>query len=237
VIESRLPLTPPQPPRPGAEARPSETRPIRVLLVDDHNLFREGVALVLSTHAGIEMVAEAGDGAGLFQVLETTEADVAILDLSLPDTDGLALTRTLRARYPALQIVILTMHRDAETVRQCLLAGAAAYVVKGARSVELIDAIRAVYRGERYVHSMVAAGVVEDSLRWMQAGSGLSPREREILTMLASGDRPTAIARALGISLHTVRRHIANLSGKLGISGIQGLVRYAIRHGLVRETV
>jgi DNA-binding CsgD family transcriptional regulator len=82
----------------------------------------------------------------------------------------------------------------------------------------------------------VTAGVVEDSLRWLQVGSGLSPREREILTMLAAGERPAAIARVLGISLHTVRRHVANLSGKLGIRGIPGLVRYAMRHGLVRES-
>ena len=211
-------------------------RSIRVVLVDDHALFREGVSLVLSTVRDIDVIAEAGDGAAMFEALDAVEADVAILDVSLPDEDGLALTRMARARYPDLKVAILTMHRDAETVRQAFLAGAAGYVVKGARSAELIDAIRAVRRGDRYVHSAVSSGLVEDSLRWMQGGSELSPREREIMTLLASGERPAAIARSLGISLHTVRRHIANLSGKLGIHGIPGLVRYAIRHGLARES-
>jgi DNA-binding NarL/FixJ family response regulator len=129
------------------------------------------------------------------------------------------------------------MHRDPETVRQALLAGAAGYVVKGAHSDELVDAIEAVMRGERYLHSSITAAVVDDSLRWLQSGSMVTAREREILGLLASEMGPAEIGHLLGISPFTVRRHIANLSDKLGTHGTPALVRYAVREGLVREPV
>jgi DNA-binding NarL/FixJ family response regulator len=118
-------------------------------------------------------------------------------------------------------------------VRQALAAGAAAYLVKGAQSRELIEAIRAVARGERYLHSSVTATVVEDSLRWQEAGT-MSAREREVLSLLASGQSAAQIAHSLDISVHTVRRHLANVSDKLGVRGMNALTRYAIRNGLTR---
>jgi DNA-binding NarL/FixJ family response regulator len=132
-----------------------------------------------------------------------------------------------------MRIIVLTMHGDPETVRQALAAGAAGYLVKGARSVELIEAIRAVVRGDRYLHSSVTGAIVDDSMRWYETGA-ISPREREVLSRLASGETPAQIATTLDISVHTVRRHIANLSEKLGIHGTSGLVRYAIRNGIAR---
>jgi DNA-binding NarL/FixJ family response regulator len=127
------------------------------------------------------------------------------------------------------------MHRDAETVRQALLAGADGYVVKGAHTIDLVDAIQAVMRGERYLHSSVTSVVVDDSIRWLQSGGVLTVREREILGLLASDLGAADIGRRLGISPHTVRRHVANLSEKLGTRGTAALVRYAVREGLVRE--
>jgi len=140
----------------------------------------------------------------------------------------------LRARHPGLRVVMLTMHRDPETVRQALLAGAAGYVVKGARSSELVDAITAVVRGDRYLHSSVVGAVVDDSLQWLQHGQPLSPREREILSLYAAGMSAGQIGVSLGVSAHTVRRHVANIGHKLGLSGRAALIRYALERGLVR---
>jgi DNA-binding NarL/FixJ family response regulator len=208
---------------------------IRVALVDDHHLVREGLRLVLANAPGIDVVGEAATHAGAFELLGGTRPDVLLLDLTFPEGDTLPVLRALQVRYPDLRILVLTMDRGAETVRQALVAGASGYVVKGATSTELIEAIRAVARGDRYLHSSVTSVIVDDSIRWVQAGSSLSMREREILSLLAGGRSPAEIARMLGISVHTVRRHIANLSGKLGLHGRTELSRYAVRHGLVRE--
>ena len=212
-------------------------RTIRVALVDDHHLVREGLRLVLTREPGIEVVDEAADSAEAIDLIERSHPDVVLLDLSLGDLDGVQLIRSMLVRQASLRILILTMHRDAETVRQALLAGASGYMVKGARSAELIEAIRAVVRGERYLHSAITAAIVDDSMRWLQTGGPLSAREREILILVAAGHSAPDVGRILGISPHTVRRHVANLSGKLKVRGIAGLARYATTHGLVRDEV
>lgn len=206
---------------------------IRIGLVDDHHLIREGLRLVLQGVDGFEIVGEAADHASARDLVATLRPDVLLLDLTFPEGDALPLLRNLQAQHPALRMIVLTMHGDPETVRQALAAGAAGYLVKGARSMELVEAIRAVARGDRYLHSTVTGTVVEDSIRLFETGA-ISPREREVLRLLASGQAPAQIARSLDISIHTVRRHIANLSDKLGIHGTNALTRYAIRRGLVR---
>ena len=164
--------------------------------------------------------------------MATTRPDVLLLDLTFPEGDGLPLLRALRTRYPDLRVIILTMDRGSESVRQALVAGASGYVVKGARSRDLFEAIRAVWRGERYLHSSITGAIVDDSIRLTRTGQDLSMREREILSLLASGRTPSEVGRMLGISVHTVRRHVANLSAKLGLRGIGALTVYAIAHGL-----
>ena len=213
----------------GAAAR----RP-RVGLVDDHHLLREGLRLILDAHA-IDVVGESSSAAGSFELIDRESPDVLLLDVTLPDGDGVSLLREIHARYPGLHVIVLTMHRDPETVRQSLLAGADGYVVKGARPGELIEAIEAVLRGDRYLHSSVTSFVVDDSLRWLSSGTTLTAREREILSLLGAGLTTAQVGRQLGISPHTVRRHIANLTGKLGVRGIAGLVQYSIREGLSRD--
>lgn len=218
-------------PVPGAHAGPG---PIRVAVVDDHHLVREGLMLVLSSEGGIEVVGEAADWRSALEVVRQARPDVVLMDISLPDADAPSRLREFHATDPGVRVVILTMHTDPETVRQALAAGAAGYLVKGAQTLELIAAIRAVARGERYVHSSVTNAIVEDSVRSV-GKPRITPREREILILLASGRRVPEIATQLGISVHTARRHVDNLSRKLGVSGVVALTRYALREGLVRE--
>jgi DNA-binding NarL/FixJ family response regulator len=183
----------------------------------------------------MSVVGEASDRCEAFTLVEHEEPDVLILDITFPDADGVSILRELITRWPRVRVVVLTMHRDGETVRQALRAGASGYVVKGARSSELVEAIRAVARGDRYLHSSVAGAIIDDSIRWMDQASPLSAREREILAHIAAGASAADVGRELGISPHTVRRHVANLSGKLGVRGPKALTRYAVEHGLVRE--
>lgn len=208
---------------------------IRLALVDDHHLVREGLRHVLDAQEGMVVVGEASDRCGAFTLVEREVPEVLLLDITFPDADGIAILREINTRWPRVRVLILTMHRDGETVRQALRAGAAGFVVKGARSSELVEAIRAVARGERYLHSSVAGAIIDDSIHWMDLASPLSAREREILAHIAAGASAADVGRELGISPHTVRRHVANVSEKLGISGPKALTRYAVEHGLVRE--
>jgi DNA-binding NarL/FixJ family response regulator len=217
-----------------APATAPGARAIRVGLVEDHHLVREGLRLALAGANGFEIVGEASNRAGAVDLVGATRPDVLLLDMTLPDGDALPLLESLPALHPGLRIIILTMHSDPETVRQALAAGASGYLIKGAHLEELFAAIRAVARGQRYLHSSVTSAVVEDSIRWFKSGP-LSVREREILRHLASGQSPSEIGGMLGISVHTVRRHIANISDKLGLHGNNALTRYAIRSGLVRD--
>lgn len=214
---------------------PLQDAPIRVALVDDHHLVREGLKLFLAASDGIDVVGEASSHAEAFELAATTSPDVMLLDLTFPEGDALPLLRVLRTRYPAVRVIVLTMDRGSETVRQALVAGASGYIVKGARPQELLEAIRAVARGERYLHSSVTAAIVDDSIQWIRAGTSVSLREREILTLLAGGATSTEMADTLGISVHTVRRHVANLSAKLDLRGRGALTRYALHHGFVRD--
>jgi DNA-binding NarL/FixJ family response regulator len=174
------------------------------------------------------------DSSEALDLAERIRPDVIVMDISLGQQDGVAGIEAILARVPTSRVLVLTMFHDAETLRQCLLAGAAGFVVKGANSSDLIDAIRAVHRGERYIHSSVVGLVVEDSLRWLREGAGLSRREREVLSLLGGGRTPARIGEALGISVHTVRRHLTNAAAKVGVRGSHGLAGYARDHGLAR---
>jgi DNA-binding NarL/FixJ family response regulator len=210
--------------------------PINVILVDDHAVVREGLRLVLGQHADISVVGEAADETEAIDLAERVRPDVVIMDIALGPRDGVAGIEAIIARDPQVRVLVLTMFHDAETLRQCLLAGAAGYVVKGANSSDLVDAVRALSRGERYIHSSVVGLLVDDSLRWLRDGSGLSRREREVLSLLGGGRTPARIGEVLGISVHTVRRHLTNTGAKLGVRGSLGLAGYARDHGLARAS-
>ncbi len=227
---SALLLPPDAAPRPPNPA----THLIRVGIVEDHAIVREGLRMVLETYPDIVVGGDSATAESAFELVANDKPDVLLVDVTLGDADGIRLVRDLRIRHRDLPIVVLTMHRDAETVRQALLAGARGYVVKGATSQALVDAIRAVSRGEQYLHSTIASAIIDNSIHWMQSTTRLSSREREILSLLAGGKSAASIGVALGISVHTVNRHLANLSSKLQVRGRIGLVRYAVENGLIR---
>ena len=208
---------------------------IRVGIVDDHALVRDGLRLILEREPDIDVVGDAADPAGAFALAATRKPHVMVVDLTLGGSDGIALLRDLTSRHPRIRLVTVTMHQHEETVRQAFLAGAAGYVVKGAPSADLIAAVRAVARNQHYVHPVVASGVVVDSLRWLRQADRLTPREIEVLRLLTAGRTAAETGRQLGISAHTVRRHIANVTEKAGVHGRVALTRYALENHLVRD--
>jgi two-component system response regulator NreC len=208
---------------------------IRVGIVDDHALVRDGLRLIFEREPDIEMIGEAADAAGALTLAASAKPHVMVVDLTLGESDGIALLRELTRRHPRIRLVTVTMHEHEETVRQAFLAGAAGYVVKGAPSADLITAVRAVARNQHYVHPVVASVVVVDSLRWLRQADRLTPREIEVLRLLTAGRTAVETGQALGISAHTVRRHIANVTDKAGVRGRVALTRYALEHHLVQD--
>ena len=208
---------------------------IRVGIVDDHQLVRDGLRAILERETDIAVVGDVADVAGALHLAATRRPHVMLVDLTIGGADGITLLRDLTSRHPKIRLVTVTMHEHEETVRQAFLAGAAGYVVKGAPSVDVVAAIRAVARNQHYVHPVVASGVVVDSLRWLRRADRLSPREIEVLKLLTAGRTAAETGQVLGISAHTVRRHIANLVGKAGVRGRVALVRYALDNHLVPD--
>jgi two-component system response regulator NreC len=208
---------------------------IRVAIVDDHALVRDGLRLILEREPDIDVVGDAADATGAFALATTRRPHVMVIDLTLGGSDGIALLRDLTSRHPRIRLVTLTMHEHEETVRQAFLAGAAGYVVKGAPSADVVAAVRPGARNQHYVHPMVASVVVVDSLRWLRQADRLTPREVEVLRLLTAGRTAAETGEALGISAHTVRRHIANVTEKAGVHGRVALTRYALEHHLVPE--
>ena len=208
---------------------------IRVGIVDDHALVRDGLRLILEREPDIEVVGDAFDAASALALAASRKPNVMVVDITLGESDGIALLRDLTTRFPRIRLVTVTMHEHEETVRQAFLAGAAGYVVKGAPSVDLVAAVRAVARDQRYIHPVVASVVVIDSLRWLRQADRLSPREIEVLRLLTAGRTAAETGQALGISAHTVRRHIANVTDKAGVHGRVALTRYALEHHLVQD--
>jgi DNA-binding NarL/FixJ family response regulator len=208
---------------------------IRVGIVDDHALVREGLRLILEREPDIEVAGEAAEAAGAFALAAGRRPHVMVVDLTLGGSDGITLLRDLTSQFPLIRLITVTMHEHEETVRQAFLAGAAGYVVKGAPSADLIAAVRAVARNQHYVHPVVASGVVVDALRWLRQADRLSPREIEVLRLFTAGRTAAETGRALGISAHTVRRHIANATDKAGVRGRAALTRYALEHNLIQN--
>lgn len=212
-------------------------RPLRVLLVDDHPLVRAGIRRVLETRPGLEIVAEASDGNEALRMIEATAPDIVVLDLAMPELDGLEVLERLRSRGSSFKILVLTMHAHPEYVRRALQSGADGYLLKESAVQELLAAIDSVMLGDRYYSPQIRAQLAQ----WMDQGTAdarpavqlLTAREREVLKGIARGLSTKEIATALEISARTVETHRANLMRKLEIKSIARLTQFAIRAGLV----
>lgn len=210
------------------------TSPIAVLIADDHAIVRQGLRALLQATEGIAVVGEAGGGQQAVEMALQLRPDVVLLDLSMAGGNGVDAAQALRAQLPATKVLVLTMHDGPEYVRPAMRAGAAGYLVKGAGLGDLVAAIRAVHAGQSFLSPAAAAVLVQDARKHHEAEAAvLSPREREVLQMVASGLTSQQIADKLGIAGKTVEGHRANLMTKLGLRDVPALVRYAVRIGLV----
>lgn len=215
---------------------------IRVLLVDDHTLVRAGLRALLSAMEGVEVIGEARDGQDAVMVCRTLQPNVVLMDISMKQVNGLAATSLLKAEFPDIHVVILTMHATEDYVLKALRAGAEAYLLKDAASTELETAIRSAARGESYLSPQVSRPVVDSYLNRVAPTSSrsdapsihnITPRQREILTLIAKGNSTKEIAFQLALSSKTVETHRMQIMERLRIRDIPGLVRFAIRVGLV----
>jgi DNA-binding NarL/FixJ family response regulator len=212
-------------------------KPITLVLADDHPLFREGLKSLIARFEGFEVVAETGDGIEALEVIRQHRPDVALLDIGLPGLSGLDIARTLAAELPEIRVVIVSAHADPEYVQEALRAGVAAYLAKDSTASELEVALRAVQRGATFFSPTVIAGLTQDYMRRLKdtPEAPLTPRQREVLRMIAEGVNTKDIAYRLGVSVKTVETHRADLMERLQIHDVAGLTRYAIRKGLVSK--
>jgi len=211
--------------------------PVRVLLADDHTLVRAGLRKLLESLAGYVVVGEAGDGLQALALAEQLQPQLVLMDIAMPGLNGLGATARLLKMQPSARVLVLSMHQNEEYVRQALRHGAMAYLLKDAAPLELEFALSAVLRGETYLSPAVSKGVLHDYVQRLlddeQPAAALSPRQREVLQLVAEGLSTKEIARRLDLSIKTVETHRSQLMKQLDIHEVAGLVRYALRTGLV----
>jgi DNA-binding NarL/FixJ family response regulator len=208
----------------------------RILVADDHTLVRRGLRLVLDAEPDLEVVAEAGDGAEAVERALRDEVDLAVLDVAMPRLTGIQATRELSRRKPELRTVILSMHDNEQYFFEALKAGASGYVLKSSADRDLVEACRAALRGEPFLYPKAVTALIRDYLRRQDEGEKfepLTPRELEIVKLIAEAHSTKQIAELLVISPKTVERHRANILEKLGMRDRVELARYAIRRGLI----
>ena len=211
---------------------------IRLMLADDHKIVRAGLRMLLGAQPDMEIVAEASSGAEAIELARTHQPNVILMDVSMPDMNGMEATRQIMIHCPSVAVLALTIHEEEGYFFRMLDAGASGYIPKRAAPDDLLQAIRAVHRGELFLHSSVATVLVRD---YLQRGgpaaeadlATLTEREREVLTLIAEGLTNKQIGEQLGISPKTVARHRDNITYKLNLSSRAELTRYAIQKGLI----
>ena len=211
---------------------------VRILLADDHSLVRAGLRRILEGERGLTVVAEASDGVEAVEAAAETPFDLAVLDVSMPKMTGLQAAREITRRQPEAKVLMLSMHENEQYFVSALQAGASGYVLKSAADEDLVAACHAAMRGEPFLYAGVESALVRDFLERMQRGERmprgiLTPREDEVVKLIAEGHSSKEIAGALVISVKTVERHRANVLAKLGMRDRTELTRYAIRAGLI----
>ena len=211
--------------------------PIRTLLADDHTLVRAGLRMLLEAIPEIEVVGEAHDGLAVIAMAEQLNPRLVLMDIAMPGLNGLEATARLIKADPSVLVLILSMHQGDEYVRHALRHGAVGYLLKDAAPMELEMAIRAVLRGETFLSSVVSKGVLTDYVERLRSdavtSTQLTPRQREVLQLIAEGHSTKEVARRLDLSVKTVETHRTQLMKQLDIHEVTGLVRYAMREGLI----
>jgi DNA-binding NarL/FixJ family response regulator len=214
---------------------------IRTLLADDHTLVRAGLRKLLETIPEVEVVGEASDGLALLDLAAQLQPKLVLMDISMPGLNGLEATGRLTRADAEIRVIVLSMHQNEEYVRQALRHGAAGYLLKDAAPMELDLAVRAVLRGETYLSPAVSKGVVSDYVQRLRAeenpGNVLTQRQREVLQLVAEGHSTKEIARRLDVAVKTVDTHRTQLMKQLDIHEVAGLVRYAVRNGLISADI
>jgi len=211
---------------------------IRVLIADDHTILRDGIASLLEDEDDIVIVGQAEDGRSAIKMAGQLQPDVVLMDIAMPQLNGLEATRQIKNSHPNIKILILSMHENEEYIRQVLATGAMGYILKDAAARDLLGAIRAVYQGEAVLSPAITRLVIEDYLRWGDLNQedtkdNLSPREREVLQLIAEGYTNKEIAGILTISIKTVQTHRANLMTKLDLHDRGELIKYAIQKKII----
>lgn len=211
-----------------------------IILADDHILFRRGLKGIIQSEPGLEVIGEAGDGIELLKLLRTMIPHLVILDISMPNLRGIEAVREIRKEYPDLKVLILTMHKDRSYLHQAISAGADGYLLKEDADPDLFSAIERIRQGKMYVSPHLTEGMIED---WAQIRRGdvnssiqpevLTPREKEVIKLIADGKSSKEIGDLLFISVRTVERHRANIMDKLKIRKTADLVKYAIQKGYI----
>jgi DNA-binding NarL/FixJ family response regulator len=212
---------------------------IRVLIAEDHHLVRQGIRALLEKAGDIEVVGEARDGQEAVEIAERLAPEVIIMDLSMPRLNGTQATERIRAMHLPSQVVMLSMYSDETLVRQALRSGAKGYLLKHSVTEELLLAVRAACRGETYLSSAVSGQIVQNVLTAQPGGAEpepfdrLSAREQQVLKLVAEGRTNNAIAQIMNVSIKTVEKHRSSLMQKLNVHDMAGLVKVAMKHGLI----
>jgi two-component system response regulator NreC len=209
-------------------------RKTRILLADDHAVVRQGFKMLLSAQPDMEIVGEAANGREAVESAESLRPDVVVMDVAMPELNGIEATRRLAASAPHTRVIALSMHKDSVYVREILRAGARGYLLKDSGAEDLVSAIRAVAKGESYLSPAVSNAVLDDYRRHVTNPIDLlTSREREVLQMLAEGKTNKEIAGVLNLSVYTVDAHRGRIMEKLNLHSINDLVRFAVRNGII----
>jgi NarL family two-component system response regulator LiaR len=211
----------------------SATTPIRVMIVDDHDMVRRGLRAFLMAQQDLQLVGEASNGKQALLVCDQAQPDVILMDLVMPEMGGADATRQIRARYPEVQIIALTSFEDKELVQDALRAGAISYLLKNVSADELADAIRAAHAGRSTLAPEAAQALIETAARPKGLGDDLTPREREVLVLIVEGLTNPQIAERLVVSRSTAKAHVSNILSKLGASNRAEAITLTLQHRLL----
>jgi NarL family two-component system response regulator LiaR len=211
----------------------NEMNPIRVMIVDDHDMVRRGLVAYLEDEPGLELVGEAGDGQEAVQLCDQVQPDVVLMDLVMPELSGAKATRIIRDRWPQVQVVALTSFQEKDLVQDALRAGAISYLLKNVSGQDLVETIRAAHAGRSTLAPEAVQALIQPATPGPEPGYDLTPRERDVLALLVKGWTNAEIASRLGVSRSTVKVHVSNILSKLGVSSRGQAIGVAIRNGLV----